>query len=225
MQACGRVRYPPPSRLHTLSGMYYGERLNSYTHMAGAVGSLAAASVLVSMGAQKGDAWRIASFAVYGVTLVSLFCASTLYHSTRGRLKAVFRKLDHTMIYLVIAGTYTPFALVTLKGSAGWTLFGVVWSLAVVGIVQEIWFAKGARLTSLAIYLLMGWAALLAVEPLIAALAWKGFAWLLAGGIVYTVGIIFYLYDERFPHWHGIWHVCVLVASALHFAAIVQFVA
>lgn len=221
----GAVRYRHGGALDTMRGMYYGERLNSYTHLVGAVGSLAAASVLVSMGAQKGDAWKVASFAVYGATLVSLFCASTLYHSTRGRLKAVFRKLDHTMIYLVIAGTYTPFALVTLKGTAGWTLFGVVWGLAIVGILQELYFARGARTSSLAIYLLMGWAALLAVEPLIAALAWNGFAWLLAGGIVYTGGIVFYLYDDRFPHAHGIWHVCVLVASALHFAAIVQFVA
>ena len=205
--------------------MYYGERLNSYTHLLGAVGAVGAASVLVGMGAQKGDIWRIVSFAVYGVTLVALFSVSAIYHASRGRLKEIFRKLDHCAIYLLIAGSYTPFALVSLNGAWGWTLFGAVWALAVVGIVQECWIARGARLTSLAIYLIMGWLALFALEPLYLALSWRGMAWLVASGVAYTGGIVFYLYDERVRHFHGIWHLCVLAGSALHFAAIVQFVA
>jgi hemolysin III len=205
--------------------MYYGERFNGYTHFAGAVLAVGAALALLALGAARGDPWRIASFAVYGATLVALYLASTLYHSTRGRTKALFRKLDHVAIYLVIAGTYTPFALVTLNGERGWTLFGAVWGLALLGILQELWIAKGARLTSLAIYLLMGWLALFALEPLIAALGPHGFAWVVAGGLVYTFGVVFYLYDERFAHWHGIWHLCVMVGSAVHYAAIVRFVA
>ena len=205
--------------------MYHGERLNGYTHLAGAVMALGAASTLIAMAAQRGDPWRIGSFAIYGTTLVALFLVSTLYHSTRGRLKAVLRKCDHSAIYLVIAGTFTPFALVTLDGPVGRAHFWGIWALAAVGIAQEIWVARGARLTSLAIYLAMGWSALFAVEPLLAALSWEGFGWLLAGGLVYTGGVVFYLYDERFAHWHGIWHLCVLAGAALHYAAIVKFVA
>ena len=205
--------------------MYYGERLNGYTHLVGAVMAVGAATVLVAMGAQKGDLWRVLSFAVYGTTLVALFSASAIYHGSRGRLKEIFRKVDHCAIYLLIAGSYTPFALVSLDGMGGWTLFGAVWALALVGIAQECWIAHGARLTSLAIYLLMGWLALFALEPLFDALSWRGMAWLVASGVVYTGGIVFYLYDERVRHFHGIWHLCVLAGSALHYAAIVQFVA
>ena len=168
---------------------------------------------------------RLASFAVYGATLCLLFMASTLYHSTQGRAKDIFRKLDHCSIYLVIAGSYTPIAMVKLDGTWGWTLFGAVWSLAAVGIVQELWIDKGMRLTSLAIYLLMGWIALIAVEPIVSALTWNGFAWMLAAGMIYTVGIVFYLYDERFKHWHGIWHLFVLAGSAAYYAMILKFVA
>ena len=221
----GIVRYNPAARLDKLASMDHGERFNGYTHLVGAIGALAAASVLVAMGAQKGDVWRIVSFAVYGATLVTLFSASTIYHCSRGRVKAVFRKLDHCAIYLLIAGSYTPFALVTLNGAWGWTLFGAVWALAIVGIVQECWVARGARFTSLATYLLMGWLALFALEPLFEALSWRGMAWLIASGVVYTGGVVFYLYDERVRHFHGIWHLCVLAGSGLHYAALVQFVA
>jgi hemolysin III len=205
--------------------MYYGERFNGYTHLAGAVLALGGATVLVAMAAARADPWRIASFSVYGTTLILLYLASTLYHGSRGRTKDFFRKLDHCAIYLVIAGTYTPFALVTLHGEWSRTLFGAVWSLAFLGITQEIYLAKGLRLTSLAIYLLMGWLAIIALEPLVDALTWNGFYWLLGGGIIYTVGVVFYLYDERFRHWHGIWHLCVMAGSAVHYAAIVKFVA
>jgi hemolysin III len=205
--------------------MYHGERFNSYTHLAGSVLAVTGAAALVTMAAERADPVRLASFTVYGATLCLLFMASTLYHSTQGRAKDIFRKLDHCSIYLVIAGSYTPIAMVKMDGTWGWTLFGAVWSLALVGILQELWLAKGARLTSLAIYLLMGWIALIAVEPLISALTWNGFAWMLAAGMIYTVGIVFYLYDERYKHWHGIWHLFVLAGSAAYYAMILKFVA
>jgi hemolysin III len=205
--------------------MYHGERFNGYSHLAGTFFSLAGAATLITLGAMRGDPWRIVSFSVYGATLFLLYLTSTFYHSTRGRAKAVFRKLDHSAIYLLIAGTYTPFALVTLRGAWGWSLFGGVWGLAIVGIVQELWLARGARLASLVIYMLMGWMALAALSPLVEALSWSGLRWVALGGLIYTAGIVFYLYDERFRHWHGIWHLFVLGGSAVHYAAIVQFVA
>ena len=225
MASRGAVLWWRVIRCDKVEHMYYGERFNGYTHLVGAVMAVGAATVLVGMGAQKGDIWRIVSFAVYGTTLVALFSASAIYHSSRGRLKEVFRKIDHCAIYLLIAGSYTPFALVSLNGPWGWTLFGAVWALALVGIVQECWIARGARITSLCIYLLMGWMALFALEPLFEALSWRGMAWLVASGVVYTGGIVFYLYDERVRHFHGIWHLCVIAGSALHYAAVVQFVA
>ncbi len=205
--------------------MYHGERFNGYTHLAGAVLALVGATVLVVLGAMKADPWRIVSFSIYGTTLFLLYLISTLYHSMRGRAKAVLRTLDYCSIYLLIAGTYTPFALVTLNGAWGWTLFGTVWALAVVGIVQECVLARGARLFSLAIYLLMGWLAIVAVAPLFHALAWTGMAWLVGGGLLYTAGIVFYLFDERIRHFHGIWHLFVVAGSAAHYVAIVAFVA
>ena len=205
--------------------MYRGERLNGYTHLAGALLALAGATLLVVMASARADPWRIVSFAIYGTSLVLLFLVSTLYHSSRGRAKDVLRKLDHCSIYLLIAGTYTPFALVTLNGPWGWWLFGAVWGLAVIGIVQECWVARGARLASLAIYVLMGWLAVVAVVPLFDALAWNGMAWVVGGGMVYTAGIVFYLYDERVRHFHGVWHLFVLGGSGAHYVAIFAFVA
>ena len=206
--------------------MYAGERFNGYSHLAGALLAVAGTAVLVVLAALRGDPWRIVSFSIYGATLCLLYLSSTLYHSLRGRAKRVFRKLDHCAIYLIIAGTYTPFALVTLKGAWGWSIFGATWALAAAGIVQEVWLkARGTRLVSLAIYLSMGWLALVALGPLARALSWPGMAWLAAGGIAYTGGIVFYVYDERFRHWHGLWHLCVLAGSAAHFVAILRFVA
>ena len=205
--------------------MRHGERFNGYTHLAGVLLAAAGTAVLVTQAALRGDATRIVSFAVYGATLCLLYLFSTLYHGARGRAKDVLRKLDHVAIYLLIAGTYTPFALVTLHGAWGWSLFGAVWGLAVLGIVQELSIARGARLASLAIYLLMGWLALVALGPLLAALDWSGLAWVAGGGLIYTAGIVFYLYDERLRHGHGIWHLFVLGGSGVHYAAIVKFVA
>jgi len=205
--------------------MIPGERFNGYSHLGGALLATAGAAVLIVLASLKGDPWRITAFAVYGATLVILYAASTLYHSTRGRAKAVFQKLDHSAIYLLIAGTYTPFALVTLNGAWGWSLFGLVWALAIIGIVQELLFARGARIPSLVIYLVMGWSAVAAVVPLADSLGWSGLAWVAAGGVIYTAGIVFYVFDHKVPHFHGIWHLFVLAGSAVHYTAVVLFVA
>ena len=205
--------------------MYPGERFNGYTHLAGTRLAAAGAATLVRVAASSGGAARIASVSVYGAILVLLYLVSTIYHSIRGRAKDVFRKLDYVAIYLMIAGSYTPFALVTLGGPLGWAIFGIIWALAAMGIVQELCIARGARLLSLAIYLLMGWLAVFALVPLFRALSWNGLSWLVGGGLLYTLGVVFYAYDERHRHWHGIWHLFVMAGSAAHFNAVLRFVA
>lgn len=205
--------------------MVHGERFNSISHLVGVFLAVAGAAVLITHASLQGDAWRIVAFSVYGAMLIALYLASTLYHSLMGRAKAVFQKLDHCSIYLLIAGSYTPFALVSLRGPWGWALLGVVWSLAVLGIAQEIWLARGARRLSLVLYVLMGWLAVVAVVPLWNALGPGGFAWLAAGGALYTVGIAFYATDHRVRHGHGIWHLFVLGGSACHFFTFLLYVA
>ena len=205
--------------------MYYGERFNSISHLSGAVLALAAMVLLIVLGAQAGDPWKIVGFSIYGVTLLCLYLASTFYHSFRGRAKEIWCKFDHCSIYLLIAGSYTPLALVSLRGSWGWSLFGVVWGLAIFGIIQEIWLARGKRILSMLLYVLMGWLAVIAVLPLIDALGRDGFLWLLAGGLAYTIGIVFYINDTRWTHAHGIWHLFVLAGSACHYVTMAFYVA
>ncbi|MBK6322964.1 MAG: hemolysin III family protein [Burkholderiales bacterium] len=205
--------------------MYHGERFNSISHLVGAGLAVLGSVVLIVPAARLGDPWKIVSFSIYGAMLIALYVASTLYHSVRGRAKVILQKFDHCSIYLLIAGSYTPFALVSLRGVWGWSLLGAVWTLALVGILQEIWFAKGARVLSLVIYLLMGWLALVAIVPLWTALSPAGFAWLAAGGLFYTVGIIFYVADQRVRHGHGVWHLFVLGGSSCHFFTVLFFVA
>lgn len=206
--------------------MEHGEKFNTYTHLAGALLALAGGVVLVVLGALSGDVWKIVSFSIYATTLVLLYSFSTLYHNAvSGSGKAFLQKLDHNAIYLLIAGSYTPFSLVSLRGPWGWSLFGVVWGLALLGILQEIWLSRKTRKVSLIIYVLMGWVAIIALIPLVNVLSWAGFAWVAAGGVTYTVGIIFYLNDRKFTHWHGIWHLFVLAGSALHYCAILFYVA
>lgn len=204
--------------------MYYGERFNALTHLCGALLALAGSVVLIVLAVQDGDPWKVVSVSIYGATLVLLYSFSTLYHSLRGRAKAVLRKLDHHSIYLLIAGSYTPFCLVTLRGPWGWSLFGVVWGLAGLGILQELRSNRGPRIFSVVIYVVMGWVALVAVVPLLQALGTAGFAWLAAGGLLYTFGIIFYALDERLRHAHGIWHLFVIAGSAAHYVAILLYV-
>ncbi|SER22077.1 hemolysin III [Pseudomonas sp. NFACC02] len=204
--------------------MYYGEKFNAWTHLVGAVLASIGAVWLLVIASLTGDVWKIVSVAVYGVALVLLYSASTVYHSVRGRAKVIMQKVDHFSIYLLIAGSYTPFCLVTLRGPWGWTLFGIVWGLAVIGMLQEIKPRSEARVMSIVIYAVMGWIVLVAVKPLMAALGTAGFTWLALGGVLYTVGIIFFAYDKRFRHWHGIWHLFVIAGSLLHFVAITVYV-
>jgi hemolysin III len=204
--------------------MYHGEKFNAWTHLVGAVLACIGAIWLLVLASLTGEPLKIVSVAVYGVALVVLYSISTLYHSLRGRAKLIMRKLDHLSIYLLIAGSYTPFCLVTLKGAWGWTLFGIVWTLGIIGMLQEIKPRSEARVLSLIIYAVMGWIVLIAIEPLLAALGRTGFTWLAAGGVLYTVGILFFAYDSRFRHWHGIWHLFVMAGSLLHFVAILRYV-
>jgi hemolysin III len=203
--------------------MYYGEKFNAWTHLVGAILAFVGAIWMLVVASLHGDVWKVVSMAIYGVTLVTLYSASTVYHSVRGRAKVIMQKVDHFSIYLLIAGSYTPFCLVTLRGPWGWTLFGVVWTLAVIGILQEIKPRSEARIMSLVIYAVMGWIVLVAVKPLIAALGMAGFIWLATGGVLYTVGIIFFARDH-IRHWHGIWHLFVVAGSLLHFIAIFFYV-
>lgn len=153
-----------------------------------------------------------------------LYSLSTLYHSMRGRAKAILRKLDHHSIYLLIAGSYTPFCLVTLHGPWGWTLLGIVWSLAVIGSVEEFRPKRDSRIFSIILYALMGWMVLVALNPLIKALGPMGLFWLVAGGLFYTIGIAFYALSKRMTHAHGIWHLFVLAGSGAHYIAILRYV-
>lgn len=204
--------------------MYHGEKFNAWTHFVGAVLSIAGAVVLISRASATGDPWKIVSASVFGASLILLYSTSTLYHSLRGRAKIILRKLDHLTIYLLIAGTYTPFCLVTLRGPWGWSLLGVVWGLAVVGMLQEIKPRSEARILSLVIYAVMGWVVLVAIKPLLAQLGAAGFVWLASGGLLYTLGIVFYANDERFKHWHGIWHLFVIGGSLAQYIAVAGYV-
>ncbi len=205
--------------------MYSGERFNAWTHLVGTLLAAVGAVWLIVLASLAGGAAKIVAVSIYGVTLTLLYAVSTLYHSVRApKAKRVMRKLDHLSIYLLIAGSYTPFCLVTLDGAWGWTLFGIVWGLAVLGMLQEIKPRSEARILSIVIYAVMGWIVMIAVGPLLRALGGEGFAWLVGGGVLYTVGIIFFAYDSRFRHWHGIWHLFVIGGSLLHYVAILFYV-
>jgi hemolysin III len=203
--------------------MYHGERFNSITHLVGACLACGGLVVLVVWGALYGDARRLVSFSIYGATLLLLYTFSTLYHSLRGTAKRVFQYLDHAAIYLLIAGTYTPFALIAIRGRLGWSILSVVWVLALAGILLEFRRAKGRRVLAVAIYVTMGWLGIVAIRPLVAALGPAGLAWLLAGGVCYTVGIAFYAFDKRLPAGHGIWHLFVLAGSVAHYLAVLLY--
>lgn len=204
--------------------MYHGEKFNAWTHLIGALLAAIGAIWLLLLASLDGEPRKIVSVAIYGLALILLYSISTLYHSLRGPKKLVMRKLDHLSIYLLIAGSYTPFCLVTLHGPWGWWLFGIVWGLALVGMLQEIKPRSEARVLSIVIYAVMGWIVLVAIDPLLAALGRDGFIWLASGGVLYTVGIIFFAFDSRFRHWHGIWHLFVMAGSLLHYVAILRYV-
>lgn len=204
--------------------MYKGERFSGYSHLLGSILAVAGLVMLVVTASRDGDPWKIVSVAIYGSTLVLLFSFSTLYHSLKGRAKSIFRKFDHVSIYVLIAGTYTPFTLVTLRGTWGWTLFGMVWGLAILGTILDILHREGSRALQMVIYLVMGWLVIVATPQLMDALPTAGIAWLVTGGLFYTVGIIFYGIDERMRHAHGIWHLFVLAGSISHYIAVLLYV-
>lgn len=197
-----------------------GEELaNALTHGAGAVGGVAVTAVLVVMAALGGDAWSIVGAAVFGASLIALYTASTLYHAFRGaRLKARLKVVDHAMIYLLIAGSYTPFMLGDLRGPWGWSLFGVIWGLAVAGVVFKLFFTGRFPRLSTILYLGMGWLVILAVNPMLHHLQTPTLLWLLAGGIAYSAGTIFY--HATRPYAHAVWHLFVLAGSACHVVAV-----
>ncbi|MCC2677676.1 MAG: channel protein hemolysin family [Pseudobdellovibrio sp.] len=205
--------------------MYEGERFNSYTHLIGVILACVAASLLLAIAIEKSDAIRIIGFSIYGAIQIALYSVSTIYHSTRGEKKKFFQLLDYLSIYLMIAGSYTPFTLLVLPGGWGWTLFGAVWALALIGIAQELWIGKRTRRYSLIIYMIMGWLVLVALKPLINSLPLPGFIWLVSGGLAYTLGVGFFLLDEKIKHFHGIWHICVMLGSFCQFICLYKFVA
>jgi hemolysin III len=200
-----------------------GEEIaNSVTHGLGLAASLAAAPVLIVFAARR-DAWQVVGSSVFAATLIALYAASTLYHSLpSSRAKRVFRVLDHGAIYLLIAGTYTPFTLGVLRGAWGWTLLGLVWGLAAVGVVFKSVRGFHHPRLSTAVYLLMGWLVVIAIKPLVSNVSFAGLMWLLAGGLSYTVGVVFYALDHK-RYVHAVWHLFVLGGSACHCVAVLLY--
>lgn len=207
--------------------MYYGEKFNSISHLVGAVLALMGFGALLAVSIERRDPWLIASFAVFGFTLTVLYTMSTLYHSFHPpKLKRIFQKLDHVSIYLLIAGTYTPYMLVTLRDGNGPLLLAFVWGLALFGLLLDLLSPRRIELLQIGIYLVMGWACSVEFSSLREAMPFAGLFWLTLGGVVYTVGIIFYVLDEldRLRHAHGIWHLFVLCGSVSHFISIIGYV-
>ncbi len=208
--------------------MYYGEKLNSISHLVGAVLALVGLGALLTISIQSRDPWLILSFSVFGFTLVLLYTMSTLYHSFHPpKLKRIFKILDHVAIYLLIAGTYTPYMLISMHEGNGYLILSVVWALALVGILSEIFLSGLAvKIGQMLIYLGMGWACSFDLENIRAAIPEAGFVWLTAGGIAYTVGVVFYVLDglKRLVHAHGIWHFFVLAGSGCHFVSVIGYV-
>ncbi len=201
-----------------------GEELaNSITHGVGLALSLVATPVLVAVAVATHDPWRIVAVSVFGATLILLYAASTLYHSVRGpRVKEVCQRIDHASIYLLIAGTYTPFTLISIRGAWGWSLFGVVWGMAIVGVVLKSSFGARLPMLSTALYLVMGWIIVLALRPLSMHVAPPGMHLLALGGLLYTGGVVFYVW-ERIRYSHAVWHLFVLAGSMSHVAAVLWY--
>ena len=200
------------------------EVAHALTHGIGAVLSIAALVVMILWSVAYGDAWHVVAASIYGASLILLYTASTLYHAFPWpRIKALFQQLDHAAIYILIAGTYTPFALINLRGAWGWTLLGIVWGIAIVGVVLELAMTKPIKWLSLSLYLGLGWMALIAIKPMIDNVDFGGLMLLVAGGLAYTFGVIFYV-RKSLPYHHAIWHLFVLAGSIFHFFSIFYFV-
>lgn len=199
------------------------EVANAITHGIGALLSVAALVLLIVFSSIKGTAWHVVSFTVYGVSMLMLYLSSTLVHSFKeGKVKDLFEFFDHSSIYIFIAGTYTPFMLVAIRGPLGWSLFGTVWGIALLGVVFKAFFVKRFLFMSTIFYLIMGWLIVIAWGPLTAAVPSTGIVLLATGGIMYTLGTVFYVW-RAFPFHHAIWHLFVLAGSVLHFFAILLY--
>ena len=196
---------------------------NAITHGIGAAVALAAGIYLIAA-STRGTTWHVVGCTVFASTLVLVYLCSTLYHSlVRTRARHVFQVLDHSAIYLLIAGTYTPFTLVSLRGPVGWVLFGVVWALAIAGVVFKFFATGRFAVLSTIVYLFQGWFVVFAARPLVQVISWRGSMWLLAGGLAYTLGVVFFALDRR-RFFHALWHIFVLAGSAAHYCAILFFV-
>lgn len=207
--------------------MYYGERFNAVSHLIGSIMAITGTVFLLIKSAHDGDAYRIVSSAIYGASLIFLYGVSTLYHSIRShRAKHILQKFDHCAIYLLIAGSYTPFTLTTLNGGWGWSLFGVSWGLAIFGIVQELTIGRHSerRLLSMILYVIMGWLIIIAIYPLIQRMSAAGLFWLVSGGLAYSIGIYWFIKDEQIRHGHGIWHIFVLLGSLAQFICVYAYI-
>lgn len=200
------------------------EIANSVTHGMGVLFSIAGLAILTAFASLFGTVWHVVSCSIYGATQIFMYTASTLYHSIPlPRAKAVLRQFDHAAIFLLIAGTYTPFALVNLRGPWGWTILTVIWGFAILGIVLQTWLMRRSRLVATIPYLAMGWMAVIAIKPLLETVAPGGLLLLMCGGLAYTVGTIFYI-SRRLRFHHAFWHAFVLAGSMLHFFAILFYV-
>lgn len=200
------------------------EIANSVTHGFGVVLSIAGLVLMIVYSSLNGNAWHVVSSSIFGSTMIFLYLASTLYHSSKTeKAKHFYKILDHSFIYILIAGTYTPFTLVTLNGALGWTLFGIIWGLAIAGVVFKFYFVHRFKILSTAIYLLMGWLIIFAINPLLDHLPIGGVYWLIGGGLSYTFGVVFYVW-HKLPFNHSIWHLFVLGGSVCHFFAVFFYV-
>lgn len=196
------------------------EFASALTHGVGAAAALAGGGVLITMAALYGDYWQLIASIVFGVSLLLLYVASTLYHAIQHPVaKARLKVFDHCAIYLLIAGTYTPFTLIGLRGQVGWLLFAAIWTLAVLGVVFKLFYTGRFKLLSTAIYIAMGWLVILAIKPLLAALDNWTFGWLLAGGVFYTLGTAFY-HRPSLRYSHAVWHLFVIAGSVCHYVAV-----
>jgi len=202
-----------------------GEEIaHTATHAVGLLLSIAGLTVLVTFSAQNGNTWHIVSTSVFGATLIMLYATSTLYHGIpHAKAKPILQRLDHAAIYLLIAGTYTPFTLVSLRGEWGWTLFGLVWSIAIAGVMLELISKQRYKRVSIGLCLGLGWLVLIAIKPLLRSVEPGGLLLLLAGGLSYSFGVIFYVW-KSLPYHHAIWHLFVLAGSVLQFFSILFFV-
>jgi hemolysin III len=200
------------------------EIANTVTHGIGLILSIAGLVVLLVLAILRGTAWHIVACSVYGASLIALYSASTLYHAVVSpRLKRALRIFDHSAIYLLIAGTYTPFLLLDLRGPWGWSIFGVIWAFAAAGVVFKLWFVDRVPRLSTAVYIAMGWLVLVAAKPVLTHVPAVTLLWLLAGGLFYSAGVIFYAW-KRLPYNHAVWHLFVLAGSTCHYFAILRSV-